>query len=312
MYIAFCDGMLLHVAIHNNKATVISKQEIGTATIDFYNHFARYRSSPEKSNLRLSQCPDEEAAEIISRQPLAYQFFLDCIDIRPGASTQGEQTATEKALANTRNFVQKVFSDLDGVFSEMSGANGTNTLQLNKTAHLFAVNQFKTSFVLLNNRIIPVYSVKNLYEYLVLDFYHANFSPNSVRKIAVCPYCRKVFRISQRNNLYCSKLCKNKYIEANNKKNPYHSKYRYLQQYHNRQFNKLRKQMADFPQEVQRLQDAYNVWNEWAHAEYKRTIGNATLDKQETPEEFDERLKDKWKVLKDTARRSATGTTSAD
>ena len=45
MNITFCDGMLLQVTLHDNKATVISKQEIGTETIDFYNYFAKYRLS---------------------------------------------------------------------------------------------------------------------------------------------------------------------------------------------------------------------------------------------------------------------------
>lgn len=79
MNITFCDGMLLQVTLHDNKATVISKQEIGTETIDFYNYFAKYRLSPKEQLLTLSNCPDKEAIEIISGQPLVNQFFLDCI-----------------------------------------------------------------------------------------------------------------------------------------------------------------------------------------------------------------------------------------
>lgn len=75
MNITFCDGMLLQVALHDNKATVISKQEIGTETIDFYNYFAKYRLSPKEQLLTLSNCPDKEAIEIISGQPLVNQSF---------------------------------------------------------------------------------------------------------------------------------------------------------------------------------------------------------------------------------------------
>ena len=77
MNITFCDGMLLQVTLHDNKATVISKQEIGTETIDFYNYFAKYRLSPKEQLLTLSNCPDKEAIEIISGQSLVKQFFLD-------------------------------------------------------------------------------------------------------------------------------------------------------------------------------------------------------------------------------------------
>lgn len=36
MNIAFCDGMLLQVALLNSKATALSKREIGANTINFY------------------------------------------------------------------------------------------------------------------------------------------------------------------------------------------------------------------------------------------------------------------------------------
>ena len=48
MNITFCDGMLLQVDLYDNKATVRSKQEIGTETINFYNYFAQYRLSPKE------------------------------------------------------------------------------------------------------------------------------------------------------------------------------------------------------------------------------------------------------------------------
>lgn len=56
MNIAFYDGMLLQVAIHNNKATVISKQEIGAGAINFYNYFAKHRLSYKEPILNLSNC----------------------------------------------------------------------------------------------------------------------------------------------------------------------------------------------------------------------------------------------------------------
>ena len=116
MNITFCDGMLLQVALHDNKATVISKQEIGTETINFYNYFAKYRLSPKEQLLTLSNCPDKEAIEIISGQSLVKQFFLDYINGRTDIYPQSKQAATKEALTYTRNLVQHAFSDLDAAF----------------------------------------------------------------------------------------------------------------------------------------------------------------------------------------------------
>lgn len=74
MNIAFCDGMLLQVVLHGGKATVLSKREIGADTINFYNYFARYCLSPEEPLLKLLNCADDEAIEIISGQPLVKQL----------------------------------------------------------------------------------------------------------------------------------------------------------------------------------------------------------------------------------------------
>ena len=336
MNITFCDGMLLQVALHDNKATVISKQEIGTETINFYNYFAKYRLSPKEQLLTLSNCPDKEAIEIISGQSLVKQFFLDYINGRTDIYPQSKQAATEEALTYTRNLVQHAFSDLDAAFSERPGADDTSTQRFDKTVYLFTheeledgqtvfkPNQFTTSFVSLNNRIVLVYAVKNLYEYIALDFYHVYFSSDSIKQVAVCPCCKKAFRKSQQNKLYCSKSCKDKHIKANNKKSPYYSKYRYLQQYHNRQLNELRSQMTDSSPQVKKLQGIYNTWNEWAHSEYEQATKTYNLMQQEkfkfiinvnayrqaqannsfpnfeteSAEEFGERLKSKWKELK--------------
>lgn len=336
MNITFCDGMLLQVTLHDNKATVISKQEIGTETIDFYNYFAKYRLSPKEQLLTLSNCPDKEAIEIISGQPLVNQFFLDCINSRTTIYPQSKQSATEEALTYTCNLVQYAFSDLDAAFSERPGTDDTSTQRFDKTVYLFTheeledgqtvfkPNQFTTSFVLLDNKIVLVYTVKSLYEYLALDFYHIYFSSDSVKQVAVCPCCKRAFRMSQRNNLYCSKSCKDKHIKANNKKSPYYSKYRYLQQYHNRQLNELRSQMTDSSPQVQKLQGIYDTWNEWAHSEYEQATKTYNLMQQEkfkffinvnayrqaqannsfpdfeteSTEEFGERLKAKWQELK--------------
>lgn len=205
MNITFCDGMLLQVALHDNKATVISKQEIGTETIDFYNYFAKYRLSPKEQLLTLSNCPDKEAIEIISGQPLVNQFFLDCINSRTDIYPQGKQAATEEALTYTRNLVQYAFSDLDAAFSERPGADDTSTQLFNKTVYLFTheeqedgqtvfkPNQFTTSFVLLDNKIVLVYTVKSLYEYLALDFYHIYFHRIPSNKLPSVPAAKKLF-----------------------------------------------------------------------------------------------------------------------
>lgn len=47
MNIAFCDGMLLQVALHGDEATVLSKRGIGTDTINFYNYFSKDWLLPE-------------------------------------------------------------------------------------------------------------------------------------------------------------------------------------------------------------------------------------------------------------------------
>lgn len=41
MNIAFYNGMLLQVTLHDSKATILSKRIVGADTIDFYNYFER-------------------------------------------------------------------------------------------------------------------------------------------------------------------------------------------------------------------------------------------------------------------------------
>lgn len=300
MNIAFCDGMLLQLDLSTSSPTIVSKQGIGTATIDFYNYFSRYRSSPKEEFLNLLSRPDKEVLEIISEQSLANQFFLDYASSRQGISVKNQQNATKEALTYTCNLIQSAFSDLNAAFSERSNVNKANTPQSNNLPNLFKVDKFAASFVLLDNKIVLVYTVNSLCEYLKLDFYHANLSPDSVKHVSICPYCGKAFRMSQRNNLYCSKACKDKSIKANNKKSPYYSKYRYLQQYHNRQLNRQRSQMADSLPKIERLQNAYDTWNKWARTEYEQAtrVYNCEQQKeQESVENFGERLKKKWKAL---------------
>lgn len=300
MNIAFCDGMLLQLDLSTSSPTIVSKQGIGTATIDFYNYFSRYRSSPKEKFLNLLSRPDKEVLEIISEQSLASQFFLDYASSRQGISVKNQQNATKEALTYTCNLIQSAFSDLNAAFSERSNVNKANTPQSNNLPNLFKVDKFAASFVLLDNKIVLVYTVNSLCEYLKLDFYHANLSPDSVKHISICPCCGRAFRMSQRNNLYCSKACKDKSIRANNKKNPYYSKYRYLQQYHNRQLNRLRSQMADSLPKIERLQNAYDTWNKWARTEYEqatRVYNFGQQKEQESVENFGERLKKEWKAL---------------
>lgn len=297
MDIAFCDGMLMQVALQGDKAVVLLKQEIGAGTINFYNYFAQYRLSPEEPILKLSNCSDDEWLEIISDQPLANQFYLDAI-----SNYENDQADTKEALPHIRNLIQQAFANLDDAFSERTGSITTSThKEPNGGQGAFMPKQVTTTFALLSNRIVQVYTVKDLYEYLALDFCHANYPSEPVKKIAICPCCKKAFRKSQRNKVYCSKVCKEKSIKENNRNaSPYYAKYRYLQQYNNRQLNKWRRQMAESPQQVQKLQNAYDTWNEWARVEFEKAteVYNFTQqEKQESAEEFGERLKEKWKVL---------------
>lgn len=311
MNIAFCDGMLLQLDLSTSSPTIVSKQGIGTATINFYNYFSRYRSSPKEEFLNLLSRPDKEVLEIISEQSLANQFFLDYTSSRQrqGISVENQQNATKEALTYTCNLIQSAFSDLNAVFSECSNVNKADTPQSDKISNPFKADKFAASFVLLDNKIVLVYTVNSLYEYLELDFYHANLAPDSVKYVSICPCCGRAFRMSQRNNLYCSKACKDKCIRANNKKSPYYSKYRYLQQYHNRQLNMLRSKMADSLPEMQQLQNAYDTWNKWARTEYEQATRGYNLGQQkeqESVEDFSERLKRKWKTLTEKYLRDKT------
>ena len=259
--------------------------------------------------MNLLSRPDKEVLEIISEQSLANQFFLDYANSHQCISTKNQQDSTKEALTYTCNLIQSAFSDLNAVFSECSNVNKADMLQSDKALNLFKFDKFAASFVLLDNKIVLGYTVNSLYEYLKLDFYHANLSPDSVKHISICPYCGKAFRMNQRNNLYCSKACKDKGIRANNKKSPYYSKYRYLQQYHNRQLNRLRSKMADSLPEMQQLQNAYDTWNEWARTEYEQTTRDYNLGQQkeqESVEDFSERLKRKWKTLTEKYLRDKT------
>ena len=116
MNIAFCDGMLLQLNLSTSSPTIVAKQEIGMATIDFYNYFSRYRSSPKEEFLNLLSRPDKEVLEIISEQSLANQFFLDYTSSRQGISVKNQQNATKEALTYTCNLIQSTFSDLNAVF----------------------------------------------------------------------------------------------------------------------------------------------------------------------------------------------------
>ena len=115
MNIAFCDGMLLQVVLHGGKATALSKREIGADTINFYNYFARYCLSPEEPLLKLLNCADDEAIEIISGQPLVKQFCWDsnssCTDcpvcagkrIVPGINDLASQCPKAASMWSSKN-----------------------------------------------------------------------------------------------------------------------------------------------------------------------------------------------------------------
>lgn len=290
MNIAFCDGMLLQVALHDNKATVLSKHKIGTDTIDFYNYFTKHRPSPEEPLLELSNFPANEAIKIISGQPLVNQSILGCID----TYQESNQAVAKEALTYACNLIQNAFSDLDAA---LPSHPDTDTQRIEGRQALFGTNQFAITFVLLDGQIVPIYSVNNLREYLFLDFYHSNLSSDSTKKIAICPCCKKAFRLSYRNKVYCGKYCKDKSIRANNRKDPYYSKFRYLQQYNNRQLNNMCRHMADSSLQAQKLRDAYTTWNKWARSEYEQVSGISDHTQRVTVEEFGERLKERWKAL---------------
>lgn len=144
MNIAFCDGMFLQLDLSTSSPTIVSKQGIGTATIDFYNYFAKYRPPPEKTLLELSNYPADEAVKIISEQPLVNQFFSDYI----GACQESNQAAAKETLAYTCNLVQRAFSDLVSALTVNTDARG---LESNQT--LFGGNQFTIAFALLDSCI---------------------------------------------------------------------------------------------------------------------------------------------------------------
>jgi hypothetical protein len=105
MNIAFYDGILLQVNLHNGKATILSKQQAGTDSIDFYNYFVKYHLPPEKPLLGLSNYSTSETIKIISGQPLVNQFFSDCIDTHQ----ENDQAAAKEALTYTCNLFSRCF-----------------------------------------------------------------------------------------------------------------------------------------------------------------------------------------------------------
>ena len=103
--------------------------------------------------------PDKEVLEIISEQSLANQFFLDYANSHQCISTKNQQDSTKEALTYTCNLIQSAFSDLNAVFSECSNVNKADTLQSDKASNMFKFDKFAASFVLLDNKIVLVYTV---------------------------------------------------------------------------------------------------------------------------------------------------------
>ncbi len=345
MNITFCDGMLLQVSLSDNTATMISKQEVGNEIMNFYNHFSLYKAFPDGQLLNLypdsdsdsdadKATADKYAIKIINSYPLTKKFYSDSLDA--SLALYSKEDAIHRSVIFLCNCIQNTFSNLDAALSEHPDTGSSNSERFNKAIYMFThedledvktvfkSNPYPATFVLLDSKIIQVYTVQSLVEYLSLDFFYTYFSSDSIKQIAVCPCCKKAFRMSQRNKLYCSKSCKDKSIKANNNRSPYYSKFRYLQQYHNRQLNELRSQKTDSSPQVQRLQGIYDTWNEWARSEYEQATHAYNLAQQkkfefiinvsayrqaqannsfpdfetESDEEFGERLKAKWKELK--------------
>ena len=157
LLISYDDRKFRLVVLHGGKATVLSKREIGADTINFYNYFARYCLSPEEPLLKLLNCADDEAIEIISGQPLVKQFCWDSSSSCTDALTKRNQATAKEALTYTRNLTQQAFSELDAVFSEFHDTKGPDGSKV-----VFMPKQVITTFALLNNKIVQVYSVKDL------------------------------------------------------------------------------------------------------------------------------------------------------
>lgn len=70
--------------------------------------------------------------------------------------------------------------------------SGVNAKGFEGNQMLFGADQFTMVFALLGNRIVQVYTVKDLREYLLLDLYYANFVPD-FSKDCYLPLLRKDF-----------------------------------------------------------------------------------------------------------------------
>lgn len=344
-YLSFQGHNARLLSVSNDKATIVSEAPIGESLITFYNYYNQYRTHrfvgyEIDDDMTLAPCSDDFAEvqkrEIVFGLPLTALFYeqarqeqiLESDDIDAACQAVDEDYALTKLL----NQIQYAYSDLHVALSAHPGMENDDAKKFQQAAYLFThcesdendctvfvPNRFNVSFVLLDGKVMQVYAVKSLYDYLALDFYHTFFWSDNMKKVCICPTCRTAFRAGYKNKVYCSKKCKDDDIEKSNSKSSYYRKYRYLRQYHNRKLNNLRSMKTDSDAEVQRMQKAYDAWVEWARQEFETATKkyeaqkNAKLDELsgrgvnpyrinweiecESVENFGERLKSKWKQL---------------
>lgn len=333
MYISFLQDHLVILSIADNKAVKISEMPIGTSLIDFYNYYTKQRQIPKGQLLKIqgNNSSPKETLQIIKNFPLTSKFYNLAVEEEIIQAQEGyidESKVESRALTYVCNHIQNAYIDLHMSLSSFPSAERNEIDRFNQTTFLFThyeetvngaavfvPNHFSVSFTVMEEKVLQVYAVKTLYDFIALDFYYTFFSNEAIKKVGLCPNCGIAFRLGQKNKIYCSQKCKDEAIKAHNRKSPYYRKYRYLLQYYNRQLNSLRTQKSDSDSAVKQLQSAYSVWREWARneceiatKEYEKQqssklqqiiMGYESENKKdvESANAFGERLKTKWKQL---------------
>ena len=333
MFISFLKDQLVILSIADNKAVKISEMPIGTSLIDFYNYYTKQRQNPKGQVLKIvgNNSSPKEALQIIRNLPLTSKFYNLAVEEEKIQAREGYIDKSEvesRALTYVCNHIQNAYVDLYLSLSSFPGPERNEADRFNQTTFLFThdeetengeavfvPNHFSVSFTVIENKVVQVYAVKTLYDFIALDFYYTFFSNEEIKKVGICPNCGIAFRLGQKNKIYCSQKCKNEAIKAHNRKSPYYRKYQYLLQYYNKQLNRLRTQKSDSDSAVKQLQSTYDVWREWARNEYE--IATKKYERQqssklqqiimgykpgnkiniESENDFCERLKTKWNQL---------------
>jgi len=306
MYITFYQGTLIHGKMHQSKIIPLAVQPVGQALIKFYNYFKKFEVLPQEQLLTIyaADCAAEKTRleTIIRKAPPVYAELLKekISQMKQEINTDDiEQYALQAVISN----IQKAYSGLAQCVPYANQRGGLQDAFIltepdfdDPSGVGFAPIQYEMFFANYENRIVQIYDVQSVYEYICLDYYHTFFDP-AIKKVALCPHCGKMFRQTRKDQQYCSQRCKEKHINIRNNQNPYYAAYRYLQQYFNRQLNQLRYEKPDNHPDLIAMQQAYNEWQKWARKQVERANYQPEDDKTAIRKAFIQKLTARWKSL---------------